>query len=81
MDRVNQLLQLPGWTLKYSRALLILEAPSLEAADSLIETENAVYSLAVSAAKFDCVATIIRFPGCGHRPYRIPSSLAEKKYI
>ncbi|MEH1780396.1 MAG: hypothetical protein V7L26_15015 [Nostoc sp.] len=78
MDRVNQLLQLPGWTLKYSRGLLILEAPSLEVADSLIETENVVYNLAISAAKSDCVATIIRFPGCRHRPDRIPSSLAEK---
>lgn len=78
MDEIVQIVQHAGWTIKCSEMFLIFEAPSLEAADRLIETENTVCNLAASAKKFGYIATIIRFPGCGKRPYRIPSSLSEK---
>jgi hypothetical protein len=78
MDKVDiqQILQLPGWQIKYSRELLILEAPDEGAADNLIEfgTDD----LAISAMKFDCLAAIVRFPGCVDKPYRVPAAMAEK---
>lgn len=77
MDKVDiqQLLELPGWTIKCSRELLILEAPNEKAASKLIDlgTDN----LATSATKFDCIAAIVRFPGCKNNPYRVPATMAE----
>lgn len=62
-----------GWELLISQEALIIEAPSqLEACRFVRAT---THCLARWAVKLNCIATLVRYPGC-RRPYRIPAAMA-----